>query len=120
MSDWSKARARATTLSMEVNTDSGGGTGFLLHRTARNLVVTSAWHVIEDLLHAPDKHRRRITMIGADKSYSAIANVVGVVRLGDENSDVGLLWVGPPFDQKTIDEALRTLAQSGIKGGHAD
>jgi hypothetical protein len=120
MMDWSEAKARVRPLVMEVRTHIARGTGFLLHRTARNLVVATAWHVIDDLLYVEDKHRRRITLIGSDKNYSAVADVVGVVRLGDEKAHVGLVWVGPPFSQKAINDALHTLAKSAIRYGHID
>ena len=120
MSSWSTLIPKIEQFTFKIATASGHGTGFIVYSHDDTFTVATAWHVIEGLSKLTDKFARRVELKSAAGTLTIEANAVSIARLGPEDSDTGLIWIGKPLSTQAVDKILKALARSEIKGGLLD
>lgn len=117
---WNDTIEKIERITFKVSIGDNRGTGFVVQAHDGRLVIATAWHVIKSLAEIEDKWARHVKLFSASDTTTIEANAVAMVRLGTEASDIGLLWVGNALSQKAVDDILKALDASDIKGGTAD
>jgi hypothetical protein len=120
MSNWPKVVKSIETTTFKVSTNFGHGTGFIVQAFNERFTVATAWHVIEKLATIKDKYARYVKLHSADGATIIEANAIGTARLGPDGCDIGIVWIGNPFNSEGVNELIIALNKTGIIGGELD
>jgi len=114
------AISRVETAIYNISVGSVRGTGMLVHAFNGILTFVTTWKIVEELANATDKHARKVSVNSSIAKRSIESNAIGVARIEDPETNIGVVWIGRPFVSKEIDMIIGALASIGTKNGLLD